>query len=256
MHAYALHARALDAIGRGDFEDAYRNACAISPAGTIASYVPHAMWIVLDLVESAVRTGRKDEAAAHVAAARETGLPSISSRLALITGGAGALAATDDDDAIGLFEQALALPGADHWPFDLARVQLLFGERLRRARATTRSRQVLSAAGDTFARLGARPWTERAGNELRATGITIGRTDFFGPASLTPQQVEIAELAAEGLSNKEIGGRLFLSPRTVGTHLYQIFPKLGIPHAPRSGTPLRACPRGSRRFPIPGRSPS
>ena len=93
MIAYALHARALDAIGRGDFEDAYRNACAISPAGTIASHVPHAMWMVLDLVEAAMRTGRRDEAAAHVAAAQETGLPAISSRLALITFGARATAA-------------------------------------------------------------------------------------------------------------------------------------------------------------------
>ena len=55
---YVLHARALDAIGRGDFENAYRDACAISPAGTIASHVPHAMWMVLDLVEAAMRTGR------------------------------------------------------------------------------------------------------------------------------------------------------------------------------------------------------
>ena len=99
MHVYVLHARALDAIGRGDFENAYRNACAISPAGTIASHVPHAMWMVLDLVEAAMRTGRTDEAAAHVAAAQETGLPAISSRLALITYGAGAMAATDDQDA-------------------------------------------------------------------------------------------------------------------------------------------------------------
>ena len=174
MHVYVLHARALDAIGRGDFEDAYRNACAISPAGTIASHVPHAMWMVLDLVEAAMRTGRTDEAAAHVAAAQETGLPAISSRLALITYGAAAMAATDDQDATTLFEQALGVPGADQWPFDLARIQLAFGERLRRARATTRARQLLTAARDTFQRLDARPWTHRAGNELRATGLTIG----------------------------------------------------------------------------------
>ncbi len=228
MVNYVLHARALDAIGRGDFENAYRNACAISPAGTIASHVPHAMWMVLDLVEAAMRTGRKDEAIAHVAAAQEAGLPAISSRLALITFGAGAIAATDDHDATTLFEQALGVPGADQWPFDLARVQLAFGERLRRARETTRSRQLLTVARDAFHRLEARPWTHRAGNELRATGLTIGQTDLFGPASLTPQQLEIAQLAAEGLTNKEIGERLFLSHRTVGTHLYQIFPKLGI----------------------------
>ena len=146
---YVLHARALDAIGRGDFENAYRDACAISPAGTIASHVPHAMWMVLDLVEAAMRTGRKDEAAAHVAAAHEAGLPAISSRLALITYGAAAMAATDDDDATTLFEQALGVPGAEQWPFDLARIQLAFGERLRRARATARARQLLTAARDT-----------------------------------------------------------------------------------------------------------
>ena len=138
------------------------------------------------------------------------------------------MAATDDDDAITLFEQALAVPGADQWPFDLARVQLLFGERLRRVWATTRSRQLLTAARDAFQRLDAQPWTQRASNELRAAGLTTGRTNLFGPASLTPQQLEIAQLAAEGLTNKQIGERLFLSHRTVGTHLYQLFPKLGI----------------------------
>ena len=229
MHVYVLHARALDAIGRGDFENAYRNACAISPAGTIAPHVPHAMWMVLDLVEAAVRTGRTDEAAAHVAAALDTGLPAISSRLALITYGAAAIAATNhQEEATTLFDQALSVPGAEQWPFDLARIQLAFGERLRRARATTRARQLLTTAGDTFQRLDADPWTRRAGNELRATGLTIGQTDLSGPASLTPQELEIAQLAAEGLTNKEVGERLFLSHRTVGTHLYQLFPKLGI----------------------------
>jgi DNA-binding CsgD family transcriptional regulator len=242
MQAYALHARSLDAIGRGDFEDAYRNACAISPAGTIASHAPHAMWIVLDLVEAATRTGRSDEAAAHVAAALETGLPAISSRLALITLGAGAMAATDNDDAITLFERALDVPGAGQWPFDLARVQLLFGERLRRARATTRSRQLLIAARDVFQWLDARPWTQRAGNELRASGLTIEKADVFGPTSLTPQQLEIAKLAAEGLTNKQIGERLFLSHRTVGTHLHQLFPKLGITSRAALRDALRKLP--------------
>jgi DNA-binding CsgD family transcriptional regulator len=225
---YVLHARTLDAIGRGDFENAYRNASAISPAGTIASHVPHAMWVVMDLVEAAMRTGRNDEAAAHFTAAQETGLPGISARLALITYGAGALAATDPEDATTRFEQALAVPGADQWPFDFARVQLSFGEHLRRSREAARSRQLLTAARDTFQRLDAGPWTQRSGNEVRATGLALSQEDDSGPVSLTPQQLEIAQLAAGGLTNKEIGERLFLSHRTVGTHLYQLFPKLGI----------------------------
>ena len=91
-----------------------------------------------------------------------------------------------------------------------------------------RSRQLLTSARDTFHHLGAQPWTHRAAAELRATGLATGPTDVTGVASLTPQQLEIAQLAAEGLTNKEIGARLFLSHRTVSTHLYQLFPKLGI----------------------------
>ena len=132
------------------------------------------MWTVLDLVEAAMRTAHTDEAAAHAAAAVDAGLPAISSRLALITCGAAAVAAVDDDTAFSAFDQALGVPDVDQWPFDLARVQLLFGERLRRARATGRARQLLADAHDTFQRLGAAPWTQRAGNELRATGHPIG----------------------------------------------------------------------------------
>jgi DNA-binding NarL/FixJ family response regulator len=95
-------------------------------------------------------------------------------------------------------------------------------------KATSESRTQLTAAHDTFRRLRAHPWTQRAASELRATGITIGTTDALGPGALSAQQLEIAQLAAAGLTNKEIGERLFLSHRTVATHLYQIFPKLGI----------------------------
>ena len=227
FHYYALHARVLDSLGAGDFELAYRDACDISPAGTLASHVPHALWVVMDLVEAALRTGRTQEATAHVAAAQEAGVPAISSRLALITAGAAAMASADDDFP-ARFEAALELPGADQWPFELARIELAYGERLRRSNQKAQAREQLSAARNTFDRLGATPWATRAGNELRATGVHIGTKDTIGPGSLTPQQLEIARLAAAGLTNKEIGQRLYLSPRTVGTHLYQLFPKLGI----------------------------
>ena len=115
---------------------------------------------------------------------------------------------------------------ADRWPFELARVELAYGERLRRDRATMASRRHLAAALDTFESLGARPWAARAVGELRVTGLT--RPSIRGPAPLTAQEREIALLAATGLSNKQIGERLFLSHRTIGAHLYRIFPKLGI----------------------------
>jgi len=153
-----------------------------------------------------------------VAAAREAGVAAISSRLALITGGSAAIAAEGGQDS-DLFEKAIAVPGASRWPFDLARIQLVDGERLRRAKATTQARQHLATALDAFNRLGAWPWAARAGHELRATGLSLGQAYTAGPASLTPQQREIARLAAAGLTNKQIGEQLFLSPRTIATHL-------------------------------------
>ncbi|WP_455569794.1 ATP-binding protein [Streptomyces prunicolor] len=223
----ASHARALAALGQGRFEDAYRHACAISRAGELASHVPPALFVVMDLVESAVRTGRTSEATAHAAAAHEAGVAAISPRLALLVKASAAIAA-DDQDALGLFEEALAVPGTDRWPFELARVRLAYGERLRRLKSTTEARTQLADAIDTFERLGARPWTARAGNELRATGLSVTAAGATGQASLTPQQREIALLAAAGLTNKQIAERLFLSPRTVAAHLHQLFPKLGV----------------------------
>ena len=224
---YALHARVLDSIGAGDFETAYHDACEISPAGAMAPYVPHAMWLVMDLVEAGMRTGRSDDAAAHVAAAQETSFAAISPRLALIAVGAEAMAAPDDDFT-AVFKRALEIPAADQSPFELARVQLAYGERLRRVNDKKAAQLQLSSAHNAFNRLGAAPWSRRAASELRATGVAVGPKGADGLDSLTPQQLEIARLAAAGLTNKEIGERLFLSPRTIGTHLYQVFPKLGI----------------------------
>jgi DNA-binding CsgD family transcriptional regulator len=142
--------------------------------------------------------------------------------------GSAAIAAATDGAAVELFEEALAVPGAERWSFDLARVQLAYGERLRRNLQMTDARVHLGAAIDTFERLGARPWASRARNELRATGQIKPRVDCHARAPLTAQERQIALLAASGLTNKQIGERLFLSPRTVGGHLHRVFPKLGI----------------------------
>jgi DNA-binding CsgD family transcriptional regulator len=224
---HAHHVRALAAMGKGEFEDAYQHAVAISPPGVLASHVPLALWVAMDLVEAAVRTGRHAEAAAHVTAIRDVGIAALSPRLALLATASEAIAAPDDL-APGLFQEALAVPGADRFPFDLGRVRLCYGERLRRARATTDSRAQLTAALEIFERLRARPWAARAAGELRAAGQADPRGSQRGRDSLTPQELEIAELAAAGLTNRQIGQRLYLSHRTVGAHLYQIFPKLGI----------------------------
>jgi DNA-binding CsgD family transcriptional regulator len=227
LQADAWYACVLAALAQSDFETAYRYATRISPAGQLASHEPHAPWVMLDLVESALRTGRASEAAAHVRAMQEAGVATVSSRLALLSGGAAAMIAPDEE-AIELFDRSLAAGDAERWPFDLARVQLLYGERLRRARGITESRVHLAAALEAFRRLGARTWAERAAKELRATGQARPRGWDSGREPLTPQELEIAMLAATGLSNKQIGHRLLLSHRTVSAHLYRVFPKLGI----------------------------
>ncbi|GGO02580.1 helix-turn-helix transcriptional regulator [Micromonospora parathelypteridis] len=219
------YTRALVALGRQDYEEAYREATSIGPAGTIPPFRPVAIWAVLDVVEAAVRTNRHAEARAHVAAARAARLETISGRLSMLVTAAEALVSADDI-APSLFDRALATPEADRWPFDRARVELLFGQHLRRSRSRRAAREHLGRASAAFQRLGATRWTERADQELRAAGQRPGpqpRTE-----SLTGRESLVAQMAATGMTNKEIGEELFLSARTVGAHLYRIFPKLGI----------------------------
>ncbi|WP_432824683.1 AAA family ATPase [Dactylosporangium sp. CA-092794] len=227
--AFARKARTIAALGHGDFEEAFLQASLINPPGQPSPGIP-GRWTVMDLVEAAVRTGRTEQAAEHVAAAQRIGIPRISPRTALITAGAAALAAPDER-ADALFRAALSLPEAERWPFEHARIQLAYGEWLRRTRDTGRARLRLRAALETLERIGARPWAQRARNELRATGVAAARPPAqrsAEPARLTFQESQIAELAATGLTNKQIGERLFLSHRTVSAHLRRVFPKLGI----------------------------
>jgi DNA-binding CsgD family transcriptional regulator len=196
----------------------------------------------MDFVEAAVRTGRDAEAAAHVDAMREANLAGLSSRLALVVGGSAAMAALDDS-ALELFQAALALPGIERWQFDYARVQLYYGERLRRRRAMKEARVQLNAAREIFERLRARPWVARASAELRATGQTKPRAGDNVLDRLTPQEFEIASLAASGLTNKQIAERLFLSHRTVGGHLHRAFPKLRVATRAALRDALKSLPR-------------
>ncbi|MFJ1767146.1 AAA family ATPase [Amycolatopsis sp. NPDC088138] len=216
----AAQARTLAALGRGDYDAAFRHASTVSPPGVFASHVPHAMWFVLDLTESAVRTGRRAEAAAHVAAAREARLDEISPRYRLLVDAAAAMAAPDEE-AMPAFDDVLARPEVRQWPYERGRVLLAHGERLRRARLNRQARVRLEQAREVFDGLGATAWLARTSRELQAAGPH--RAEL-----LTTQQRTIVRLAAEGLTNKQIAQRLFLSARTVGTHLYQAFPKLGV----------------------------
>jgi DNA-binding CsgD family transcriptional regulator len=239
---YASHARTLAALGRGNFEEAYQQATRISPPGTLASHVPHALTVLMDLVEAAVRTDRGAEAAAHVAAMQVANVGKLSSRLALVVGASAAIAASDAT-ALEQFRATLALPAIERWRFDLARVRLAYGERLRRRRAMREARVQLNAASAIFERLRARPWLDRASAELRATGQTKPRTGENVLDRLTPQEFEIVSLAASGMTNKQIADRLFLSHRTVGGHLHRAFPKLGVTSRAALRDALASFPR-------------
>jgi DNA-binding CsgD family transcriptional regulator len=177
-----------------------------------------------DLVEAAVRLGRPGAAAEPLALfetwSRNTGQPWTTALVhrcrALLHG---------DEDR---FRAALALHEQDSRPFDEARTRLLYGEWLRREKRKADASTQLRAALETFERTGAAPWGQRAHAELTATG-TAGRTADHGRSgSLTPQELQIVRLAAQGQSNKDIAAQLFLSARTVGHHLYKAYPKLGV----------------------------
>ncbi|MFF4021138.1 AAA family ATPase [Streptomyces sp. NPDC001843] len=218
---------ATTALSAGDYETAFLYAIGITAPGAFRPYTYQASRTLLDLVEAALHTGRVEQARAHALAARDTGLPDISPRLALITYGALAMTAADGGEAADMYARAQSHPAAERFPFELARIRLAHGIRVRRAQGDAAARTFLTRAAETFDRLGATAWAERARAELRAAGVATPSTSTTA-VPLTWQERRVAELAAGGLTNKEIGERLRLSPRTVSAHLYRAFPKLGI----------------------------
>ena len=133
----------------------------------------------------------------------------------------------DPAEAERHFASALAAPVLSPRPLERARALLAYGEWLRRRRRTVEARSSLTEAETAFRSLGARPWTARAQAELRAAGAQGLSTEPDAFTLLTPQQ-QIVRLAARGLTNREIAEKLYLSPRTVSSHLYRAFPELGI----------------------------
>jgi DNA-binding CsgD family transcriptional regulator len=180
-----------------------------------------------ELVEAAVRASQTATAEAALSEferfAHGTATPWA---LALVARCRGLLAA--GVAAERYFLEALRLHGESARPFDRARTELVFGEYLRRDGRRTDARAHLRAALDGFERLGAGAWAERARDELRASGETARKRSPSALDQLTPQEVQITRLVAEGATNKEVAARLFLSPRTIDYHLRKIFTKLGI----------------------------
>ena len=195
-----------------------------TPLHNYASYLG-----VADLAAAAVRADRRMEGRDVVERAISRLGGTVSARLEqLIARARGILAGPDGAEAH--FGKALADPAGDQWPFERAQLRLDYAEWLRRRRRINDAKPVLTQALATFRRLGARSWAQRAQAELRACGVAVtgvpGEPDAL--EELTPQQRQIVRLASDGLTNREIGDRLFLSPRTVSSHLYRSYPKLGV----------------------------
>ncbi len=195
-----------------------------TPLHNYASYLG-----VADLAAAAVRADRRMEGSDVIEDALGRLDGKASARLEqLIARARGILA--NPDDAEAHFDKALADPAGDQWPFERAQLRLDYAEWLRRRRRINDAKPVLTQALGTFRRLGARSWAQRAQAELRASGVTVagaaGELDAL--EELTPQQRQIVRLASDGLTDREIGDRLFLSPRTVSSHLYRSYPKLGV----------------------------
>ena len=187
----------------------------------------HASYLAIaDLAAAAVRAERALEGHALVERALEHLDGSPSPRLAQLIGRARALLA-QQDDAERHFQAALSDRAGERWPFERAQLRLDYAEWLRRRRRISEARPLVYAALEVFRWLDAKHWIDRASRELRASGVSVAAAPH-PLLDLTPQQRQIVVLAAQGLTNREIAERLYLSPRTVSSHLYRSFPRLGI----------------------------
>src|SRR4051812_1701712 len=225
--AEASHALALLDLGLGRPAEAFERLHALAGAAPGAGHPRLAHLYVADLVEAAVLAGRADAAEAALSAferwIEHSNAPPM---LALLARCRGQLAA--GDAAATHFAAALRLHAGNDRPFERARTELLYGETLRRARRRLEGRAHLRAALETFERLGAAPWEERARRELRASGETARKRDPSTIDELTPQELQISRFVSEGATNRQIAAQLFLSPRTIDYHLRNIFRKLDI----------------------------
>jgi DNA-binding CsgD family transcriptional regulator len=185
------------------------------------------VWAALEMLEAAVRCDEPELgreafdriAGATVVAPTDWALGIQARSRALLSEG---------DVAEPLYRDAIERLGRTELRPELGRAHLLYGEWLRRGNRRVDARQQLRAAHDLFVAIGMEAFAERARGELQATGEKVRKRTVETRDELTPQERQIARLARDGLSNPEIGARLFLSPRTVEWHLHKVFSKLGI----------------------------
>jgi DNA-binding CsgD family transcriptional regulator len=215
--AFVLSVRGFLALGLGDSEGAIAELEALAAfLAEMPPEEPNVLRWKADLVEAYARAGRAGAAADALAGLepRDGWARAAHARCRGLLG---------DDDAA--FEEALALHDT---PFETARTELCYGERLRRAGRRTEARSQLQAALGRFEALGARPWAERARAELGASGAHVRRGEPGATERLTPQELQVALTVARGATNREAAAALFLSPKTIEFHLRNIYRKLGI----------------------------
>jgi DNA-binding CsgD family transcriptional regulator len=215
-----LWARAVAEATAGNADVALEHLTGVTSSGI-------ALLSSLDRIEIAVQAGDLEQAEAWllplVAFASGTGAPWAKARVAHCR----ALLA-DVADAGQHYEHSLTWHRAAQRPFERARTELAFGEFLRRNGGRVDARSHLRAARTIFDDLGAQHWTERTDQELRASGEKIRRAAPSSLPHLTAQELQVATLVAQGLSNREAAAQLFVSTRTVEYHLRNVFTKLGL----------------------------
>jgi len=211
--------------GLGSYEKAMQ-AAQRAAACSVEMVLPG--WALVELVEAAVRSGHNDVAADALRRLAERTTPSGTDWARGVEARSRALL-SDGDAAERLYLESIELLGNTRIRTDLARAHLLYGEWLRRERRRIDARAQLRIAHEMFGAMGMEAFAERARRELRATGETARkRSTATGVTQLTAQEAQVARMARDGLTNAEIGARLFISPRTAQYHLGKVFTKFGI----------------------------
>ena len=205
----------------------YENALAAASDAVAVDELGLFGWSLVELVEAAARTGRPEVGMAALEQLEERAQTAGTDWALGIAARSRALL-TDSSRAEAFYTEAIERLQRTHIKVHLARAQLVYGEWLRRQGRRVDARPQLRMALESFGAMGAEAFAERAHRELLATGETVRRRSVKTSDQLTPQETRIAMLAREGLTNPDIGQRLFVSPRTVEYHLHKVFEKFGI----------------------------
>lgn len=189
--------------------------------------IDNSAWMLHELIEAAALSGRPDAGAAAMRQLSERAQASGTDWALGVEARSRALL-SGDDSREALHREAIDRLGGPGTRIEHARAYLIYGEWLARMRRTRAAREALGTAHEMFVGMGVEGFANRAADALQKTGVAVARDRSSPTDGLTPREAQIARLAASGLSNQEIGGRLFLSPRTVEYHLHKVFSKLSI----------------------------